>query len=197
MDVKTYAAVTAVCARLAGRLSDDTLGTIREHYFAGEPDLADATLLLSLALEGVGITREEQDLIRSILDDPNNPDLAAVAVVDAEPPLRYRFSATGQADAPDPSRADIVLSTDAPRHGGRRLRRAWREPLAGVPEEATWMYVLQVAAGTDELGAYSGLSSRLWTVLKEKWPLEVVVEGALLPPYQAAALTAAHQVWAS
>jgi hypothetical protein len=34
-------------------------------------------------------------------------------------------------------------------------------------------------------------------VLQEKWRLEVVVEGSLLPPYQAAALTAAHQVWAS
>jgi hypothetical protein len=197
MDVRTYATVTNVCARLAGRLSDDTLGTVREHYFAGEPDLAEGTLLLSLAIEGVGITGEEQDLIRSILADPTNPDLAAVPVVGAEPPLRYRFSPTGPPDAPDPSRADIVLATDAPRHGGRRLRRAWREPLPGAQDKLTWLYVLQVAAGTDELGAYSGLSSRLWVALKEKWPLEVVVEGAPLPQYQAAALTAAHQIWAA
>lgn len=51
--------------------------------------------------------------------------------------------------------------------------------------------------GTDELKAHSGLTSRLWVALREKWPLEVVVEGRLLPPYQAAALTAATRVWQS
>jgi hypothetical protein len=195
MDVKTYAAVIAVCRRLAGRLSDDTLDAIRVYYFAGEPELAESTLLLSLAYEGVGITHEERYLIRSILDDPDKPDLAAVPIVDAEPPLRYRFGSTGPAYAPDPSKADIVLSTEAPRHGGRILRRAWREPLACVPEAAAWLYVLQVAADMDELGAYSGLSSRLRVIVKEEWPLEVVAEGAPLPPYQAAALVAGHQIW--
>jgi hypothetical protein len=194
MDVQTYASVTAVCGRLAGRLSHDTLGTVREHYAAGEWDLADGTLLLNLAYEGVGITAEEQGLIRSFLGDPDTPDLLAVPVVD-EVALYYRFSPTAPAGAPDPNRADIVLSTDAPRHGGRRLRRAWREPLDGARDSATWVYVLQVAEGTDELKSYSGLASRLWVVLKEKWGLEVVVEGSLLQPYQAAALTAAHQVW--
>lgn len=117
-------------------------------------------------------------------------------VVD-EVALLYRFSPTDPAGAPDPNRADIVLSADAPRHG-RRLRRAWREPLDGARDGATWVYVPQVAEGTDELKSYSGLVSRLWVVLKEKWGLEVlevVVEGSLLPPYQAAVLTAAHQVW--
>ncbi|SDX06413.1 hypothetical protein SAMN05216215_100792 [Saccharopolyspora shandongensis] len=197
MDAKTYAAVTDVCARLAGRLSDDTLGVVRDQYAAGESDLAESTLLLNLEGEGVGITREEQDLIRSALDDPGNPDLDDVPVIDAVPPLQYRFSPAGPADAPDPSRADIVLSTDAPRHGGHRLRRAWREPLAGAPDAAAWVYVLQVAEGTDQLSAYAGLSSRLWVALKEKWPLEVVVEGKQLPQYQAAALTAAHQIWSA
>lgn len=32
-------------------------------------------------------------------------------------------------------------------------------------------------------------------VLQEKWPLEVVVEGRPLPPYQAAAVTVAPQIW--
>jgi hypothetical protein len=197
MDVQTYAAATAVCARLAGRLSDDALGAVRDHYHGGEPDMAESALLLGLSYEGVGITREEHDLIRSVLDDPDNPDLDDVPLVDEVPPPAYRFSPTGPAGAPDPSRADIVLSTDAPRHGGRRLRRAWREPLDGASDGPTWVYVLQVAAGTDELSAYAGLTSRLWVVLQEKWRLEVVVEGSLLPPYQAAALTAAHQVWAA
>lgn len=195
MDVQTYAVVTDICTRLAGRLSDDALRSVREDYSGGEPELAEATLLLSLAYEGVGITREEHDLIRSTLGDPDNPDLDGVPIVDAVPPLRYRFSPDGPADAPDPSRADTVLLTDAPRHGGHRLRRAWREPLEGAQDGATWVYVLQVATGTDELSAYAGLASRLWVALQEKWQLEVVVEGRLLPPYQAAALTAARQVW--
>lgn len=195
MDVQTYAAAVAICARLSGRLSDDTLGAVRDHFAGGEADLAESTLLLSLAYEGVGITREEHDQIRGILDDPHNPDLDDVPIVDDLPPLTYSFSPTAPDTAPDPTKADIVLSTDAPRHHGRRLRRAWRTPLDGAPDEATWVYVLQVTAGTDELGAYSALTSRIWVVLQEKWQLEVVVEGTLLPPYQAAALTAAHQVW--
>ncbi|MBW4721993.1 hypothetical protein [Saccharothrix obliqua] len=197
MDTKLYAAVTDVCARLAGRLSDDTLGTAREHFAAGEWDLAESTLLLNLAYEGVGVTVEERDLIRSFLSDPDNPDLADVPVVDEVPPLRYRFSPTGPAGAPDPSRADILLSADAPRHGGRRLRCAWREAAEGAPDGSTWVYVLQVSDGTDVLKAYSGLASRLWLVLKEKYGLEVVVEGRAVPPYQAAALTPARQVWAA
>ncbi|MGB2572116.1 hypothetical protein ACPFP2_27275 [Micromonospora citrea] len=56
------------------------------------------------------------------------------------------------------------------------------------------MYVLLVAEDADPRSAYSGLSSRLWTVRREKWPLEVVVEGGPLPPYRAAALAAAQPV---
>lgn len=195
MDVKTYAAVTDLCARLAGRLDDDTLRSVREDYFGGEPAQAEATLLLSMAYENIGITREEHDLIQSTLDDPASPDLAAVPIVDELPPLPYRFSANAPASAPDPGKADIVLSADAARHGGRRLRRAWREPLDGAPDVAKWVYVLQAHEGANLLGAFAGLSGRLWVVLQEKWPLEVVVEGRLLPPYQAAAVTVAPQIW--
>lgn len=193
MDVLTYAAVTDVCARLAGRMSDDTLGTVRGFYAAGEWDLGDSTLLLNLAYEGVGITDEERQLIRSFLGEPDSPDLDDVQVIDSVPPLRYRFSPTGPSGAPDPGRADAVLSADAARHGGRRLRRAWRAPLEG--DGTAWVYVLQVAEGTDELSAHSALTSRLWVVLQDKSPLEVVVEGRQLPPYQAAAVTVAHQIW--
>ena len=195
MDVKTYATVTDLCARLAGRLEDDTLRSVREDYFGGEPAQAEATLLLSMAYENIGITQEEHDLIQSTLDDPDSPDLAAVPIIGEVPPLPYRFSANAPASAPDPSKADIVLSADAARHGGRRLRRAWREPLDGAPDVAKWVYVLQASDGANLLGAFAGLSGRLWVVLQEKWPLEVVVEGRLLPPYQAAAVTVAPQIW--
>ncbi|MFE9694565.1 hypothetical protein [Micromonospora sp. NPDC005806] len=195
MDAKTYATITEVCARLAGRLSDDVLGTVREHYAAGEWYLADGTLLGNLAYQGVGITREEQDLIRSFLYEPDTPDLLDVPVIAEAPPLAYRFSPRGPAGAPDPSRADSLLPAYAMREGAQRLHRAWRDPLDGAPDGATWVYVVRVAEGADELKTFSGLTAVLWTDLREKWPLEVVAEDAALAPYQAAALAAAHPVW--
>ncbi|MFS8097053.1 hypothetical protein LFM09_07910 [Lentzea alba] len=195
MDVKTYATVTDLCARLAGRLTDDTLRSVREDYSGGESAQAEATLLLTMQYESIGLTQEEHDLIESTLDEDNVQDLAGVPIIDEVPPVAYRFSAQAPAGAPDPSKADIVLSADAARHGGRRLRRVWREPLDGAPDGAKWVYVLQVAEGANLLGAFAGLSGRLWVVLKEKWPLEVVVEGKPLPPYQAAAVTVAPQIW--
>ena len=68
---------------------------------------------------------------------------------------------------------------------------------AGAPDSSKWVYVLQVAEGANLLGAFAGLSGRLWVVLREKWPLEVVVEGQALPPYQAATVTVAPQIWSA
>lgn len=167
MDTRTYASATDMCGRLAGRLSDDTLGTIREYYAAGEWDLADATLLLNLAYEDVGVTDEERDLIRSFLGDPESPDLLDIPAI-GEVPLRHRFT-DAPANAPEPARADALLSTEALRHNAGRVTRAWREPLDGVRDGATWVYMVEVAEGADELKVYSGLPSRLWIALKEKW----------------------------
>lgn len=197
MDVRAYATAVAVCAGLAGRLPDDAFSAVCDHYAGGEPELAESTLLLSLAQQRIGITQEERRNIRSILGNPADPDLDDVPLVEEAPPLAYRFGPVGPADAPGTEKADAILSAEAARHGGRRLRRAWREPLEGARDGATWVYVLQVAEGTDTLGVRAGLSSRLWVVSKETWPLEVVVEGRLLPPYQAAALTAAREVWSA
>ncbi|MFJ8579024.1 hypothetical protein [Micromonospora sp. NPDC093277] len=195
MDAKTYATITEACARLAGRLSDDVLGTVREHYAAGEWYLAGSALLGNLAYQGVGITREEQGLIRSFLDEDDIPDLLDVPVVAEEPPLAYRFRPTGPVDAPSPYRADSLLTTHAAREGAQGLHRAWRDPLDGAPDGAAWLYVLRVAEDTDELKTFSGLTAVLWTDLSEKWPIEVVAEATALTPYQAAALAAAQAVW--
>ncbi|WP_410813791.1 hypothetical protein [Micromonospora sp. 067-2] len=195
MDAKTYATVTEMCRRLAGRLSDDVLGTVRENYAAGEFDLADSTLLLSLAYYGVGVTVEEQALLRSFLGDPDGPDLAEVPIIADVPAPPYRFSPTGPEDAPDPTRADALLAADAPRRHGRVLHRAWRAPLDGAPDAAAWSYVLQVAEGTDELSTYSGVMAQLWISLKQKWPVEVVADNSSRTPYQDAALAGASPVW--
>jgi hypothetical protein len=58
------------------------------------------------------------------------------------------------------------------------LRRAWREPLDGVPDVAKWVYVLQARENANLLGAFAGLSGRL----REKWPLEVVAEAGRCRP---------------
>ena len=197
MDVQTYATVAAVCARLTGRLSDDVIDAVRDHYSAGEAEIAESAMLLGLALEGVAITLEEQDLIRTVLYDPDNPELDDVPITDEEPPLAYRFAASAPASAPDPSHADAVLSAEAPAHRGVRLVRAWREPLPGAQDGATWTYVLEVAQGSDELLARAGLVSRLWVELGERWLVEVVVRDGDLPPYQAAALAEGREIWSA
>ncbi|MET8043463.1 hypothetical protein ABZU25_21685 [Micromonospora sp. NPDC005215] len=195
MDAKTYATVADVCRRLVGRLPGDVLGTVRENYAAGEFDLADATLLLSLAFYGVGITSEERALLRTFIGEPDGPDLADVPAIAQVPPLSYRFSVDGPTDAPDPAPADNLLSVDAPRRHGRSLHRAWRTPLDGAPDAAAWTYVLQVAEGTDELSTYSGVMSNLWVALRQKWPVEVIAADSPRTPYQEAALAAARPIW--
>ncbi|WP_026423466.1 hypothetical protein [Actinokineospora inagensis] len=197
MDQVQYTTAAEVCRRLAGRLSDDVIGVVQSQLFAGEDELARAALLLNLRHEGVGVTAEETELIRTLLDDPQDPELTELTAVDTAPPPAYRFSPTGPADAPDPSGADRVIAGEAAASGGRRVRRAWREPLPEAANPATWVYLVQVVPGSDELRAHSAITSRLWVTRQEKWPVEVVVEGRLLPAYQAAAVTAAHQIWAA
>ncbi|GAA3022251.1 hypothetical protein [Actinokineospora globicatena] len=197
MDQPQYATATEVCRRLSGRLTDDVVSVVQSQFFAGEREMALSALLLNLQYEGVGITEDEAELIRALLDDPHDPELGEVAVVATPPAPSYRFSPTGPADAPDPSGADRVIAGEAAVAGGRRVRRVWRDPLPDAANPATWVYLVQVAPGADELRAHSAISSRLWVARQEKWPIEVVVEGRPLPPYQTAAVTAAHQVWAA
>ncbi|GLZ37564.1 hypothetical protein [Actinokineospora sp. NBRC 105648] len=197
MDTKQYATATEVCRRLAGRLSDDVVSVVQSQIFAGEDELALSSLLLNLQYEGVAVTADEAEMIRTLLEDPQDPELAAVQVTAAVPPPAYRFTPTAPADAPDAGGADQVVIAESALVGGRRVRRAWREPLPEAANPATWVYLVQVAPDVDELRAYSAISSQLWVHRQEKWPVEVVVEGRLLPPYQAAAVTAAHQIWSA
>ncbi|EWC61536.1 hypothetical protein UO65_3184 [Actinokineospora spheciospongiae] len=197
MDVAQYAAATEVARRLAGRLSDDVVAVVQAQYAAGEPELAVAALLLNLVAEGVAVTAQEATLIRSLTPDPTDPALADLALADTAPAPAYRFSPTGPPEAPDPTPVDEVLATEAPLIGARRVRRAWRDPLPDAPNRPTWVYLVQVAPEVDELRAYSTLTAHLWMRKQEKWPVEVIADGGLLPPYQAAAVTAARQIWAA
>jgi hypothetical protein len=195
MDVKTYATIVDLSGRFAGRLSDTVLDAVRTHYYAGEEVIAESALLLGLAFEGVGVTQEEHDLVRSILDDQDNPDLDAVTVIDEVPAPAYRFGPTAPPDAPNPARADEVLAAEASKHSANRLLRTWREPLNGSHGGPLWMYLPVITPDGDELRAYSGISSRLWVTLHEKWQIEPVTEGRVLPPYLSAAVSGSIAVW--
>lgn len=197
MDVSQYAAATEVARRLAGRLSDDVVAVVQAQYAAGEGELAVAALLLNLVAEGVAVTAREAGLIKSLVTDQADPGLADLAIADVAPPPAYRFSPTGPPEAPDPGPADQVLATEAPLVGARRVRRAWRDPLPDAPNRPSWVYLVQVAPEVDELRAYRAISAQLWMRRQEKWPVEVIADGGLLPPYQAAAVTAARQIWAA
>ncbi|MEU5692821.1 hypothetical protein [Actinosynnema sp. NPDC020468] len=193
MDLMTGIAVDEVCARLAGRLSDDVQRTVREHFAAGEWTVGESVLLLSLAREGVGITRAERDLIRFFSADPDAPELARVPEVPAPPTPRFHFRPDGPAHAPDPSRADAVLATGAAELGGRRLSRAWREPLDGGSGD--WVHLLEVGDDVNELAVYSSLSSLLWDSSREKGNLEIGTGRWRL--YHAAVLAGGRQIWSA
>jgi len=70
-------------------------------------------------------------------------------------------------------------------------------PLAGAQDGATWTYVLAVTPEADALLARTGLASRLWVESQERWLVEVVTGDGDLPPYQAAALAAAREIWSA
>ncbi|WP_424183475.1 hypothetical protein ACOBQX_15880 [Actinokineospora sp. G85] len=197
MVVAQHVAVAEVTRRLSGRLSDDAVGAVAAQFAAGEVELASSALLLGLVAEQVAVTAAEAVLIRGIVDDPNDPVFAEVPHADLAPPPAHRFSPTGPPEAPDPAGADHVLAAEAALVGARRVRRAWREPLPDAPHPPAWVYLVQVAPEVDELRATAALRAKLWVRRQEKWPIEVVADGGLLPPYHAAAVTAARQIWSS
>ncbi|WP_053207918.1 hypothetical protein [Jiangella muralis] len=192
MDVTTYANATVLCRRLAGRLSDVVLEAVRVYYFVGEGDLADASLLVSLAMEDVQITPAERDLIRAVVADPNAAEFEDLRVVDEPVIPVHDFQPAGPPTAPDPARADDILAAEADRHRVHSLHRTWRSS-TGDPGTGTWVYVAMVGDSADELGVHSALSSRLGVSLRVAWPIEAV---AVSEPnsYQDRALAGAVQV---
>ncbi len=195
MDAISYAKITNLCGRLGGRLSDPVLDAVRVYYFVGEGGLAEGTLLIGLVAEDVGITQSELELIRAFVADAATDEVGQLRVVSELPPSTHQFCPEAPATAPDPSRADEVLATEAERHRVRSLHRAWRGPQDDSPT-GTWLYVALVDADRDVLGVYSGLSSRLGATLRLAWPLEVMSHDQEPTSYQGDALAAASPVWA-
>jgi hypothetical protein len=194
MDVLRYANAEYLFRRMAGRLSDDVLSTVQEDFAAGEEQMAMSILLLNAHYQGVAITPGEVELCRSLLDDPADPDLLQVTVVDPLPPPDYRFSPTAPAGAPDPARVDEAIVGLAARVGVLGVRRSWRAPGPAGPNPARWIYLVRVAPGTDRLRAYSSIAAELSIELRDKSPVTVLADGAELTPYLAAAAAASHVV---
>ncbi|WP_116952001.1 hypothetical protein [Jiangella endophytica] len=193
MDVTTYANATVLCRRLAGRLSDGVLEAVRVYYFVGEGELADASLLLGLAMEDVQITPAERDLIRAVVADPRAAEFEDLRVVDEPDVPVYDFGQVGPPAAPDPARADDVLAVEAGRHRVISLHRAWRSS-RDDPGTGTWVYVAVVGGSADELGVHSALSSRLGVAVRVAWPIEVVTAVGEPGSYQHRALAGAVRV---
>ncbi|MGW4635749.1 hypothetical protein [Nocardia sp. NPDC004415] len=189
-----YLAVTDLCQRLAGRMSDDPLAVIRGQYAAGEFQIGESTLVLGLLDEDLGITQEERDVLLALVDDANRSDLEDVASIDRLPPLRFRFHAESPRAACTPFSVDSLVISEAVRHEATRLFRAWRTPVDEEAGDSTWIYVLEVAAGTDQLDAFSGVDFSL-SMNGTAWSTEVVEQGAALHPYRSAALAGGTEIW--
>lgn len=115
--------------------------------------------------------------------------MADLTISDIAPPSPYRFAPP---DSLAVTPADqVLIAACAVTTGARKLRRAWRTSPTTAP---TWVYIVQVTPGTDELRVYSTLSTKL-TASGSPHPVEVVPEGEPVPPYQAAALAASRRIW--
>jgi hypothetical protein len=194
MDVVQYANAEYLCALLTGRLSDDIMDVVQGHFAGGEDQLAITALVLSLPDQRVAITPEELELCRSLLDDPADPDLLQVTVVDSLPLPDYGFSPTAPDGAPDPARVDEVITGLAARVGAHDVRRTWRAPGPAGPNPASWIYLVRVTPDRDRLQVFSSITSDLWIQLRYKSPVTVLAVGSELPPYLAAADAASHSV---
>ncbi|MGW0480624.1 hypothetical protein [Nonomuraea sp. NPDC003214] len=190
MDVTRYTNATVLCRRLAGRLSDVVLESVRVYYFVGEDGLADDTLLVNLVIEEVQIDPAERDLLRAVVGDPNAPEIDRLRVVDKPASRTHDFRRTAPPSAPDPSRADDLLATEAERQRVHGLYRTWRSS-ADSAEAGTWLYVALVDDTADELRVHSALSSMLGTALGLAWPIEVTTAQGEPHSYQHRALAGA------
>ncbi|GDY33529.1 hypothetical protein [Gandjariella thermophila] len=198
---KTYeSAAILLLRRLAGRLADSTLESLWSYLGAGELVMLEDTLFGALELEDVALTQDEVRTLRDMLDDPNDARLNDVTVLSTEQPeQRYRFTAgteNGANEAAVTETDRVVIGEVSKLPSVRRVLRARRHPAGSGPAgQGTWVYLVQVAAGTYVPHVLPGISSALLLSDAGTYPVEVVAEGEELPPYQSAALTTGRQIW--
>ncbi|WP_280358700.1 hypothetical protein [Nocardia otitidiscaviarum] len=163
------AALVDLLRRLAGRLPDADLATLRSLLAARELEDLERSLIHKISYYGIELTP---------------PERAILPGVDAGPmPGRTVPTPRFAAADPDGSPAENdLLNRAVGRPGLRRIVKARR-----LPGAERVLYVVVCAAGTDV--------SRLQNALEVDALVEVVAEDEQLPPYQAAALAAGRQLW--
>ncbi|WP_280267336.1 hypothetical protein [Nocardia wallacei] len=156
--------------RLAGRLPDGELATLRSLLAARELEDLERSLTHKVTYYGIDLTRPERVLPPGVDTGP------VLGCADLAP----FFSAAD----PDglPAETDLLARVS----GQPGLRRIVKARRLGTPEAV--LYVVVCAAGTDVSRLQNGLDVDAVLV-------EVVAEDEPLPPYHVAALAVGRQLW--
>ncbi|KAA2267169.1 hypothetical protein F0L68_01175 [Solihabitans fulvus] len=201
MTVETYESRAVTLLRgLAGRLGDGTLRTLWSFLGAGELVLLEDALFGSLDSESGALDPGELDLLRAMLDDEADPRLSGIRLLapdEQRPAYRFTDAAEDAAAEPNPIADEVAVELASRRPEVRRVVRALRLPAnAAASAPVTWVYVVQAAPGSYVPHALAGIPSGfLVKGLRSRYPVEPVVQGEDLPPYQAAALAAGRRLW--
>jgi hypothetical protein len=168
--------------RLAGRIPDDELASLRTKLGAGELDELEWSLVYLLRDEGVWLDEAELALLPMARTRSDNPFVAELPRTGGPRP-EYRFE-PADAAADD----DRLLGPATSASSLRRVVKARRIPVGAGPTKV--VYVAEFAVGENIVRQQVGLDWGLGEAL-----FEAVAEGENLPPYQAAALAAGRPIW--
>jgi hypothetical protein len=177
----------ALLRRLAGRIPDDELASLRTSLGAGELDELEWSLVYLLRDGAVWLDEAELALLPMARTQPDNPFVANLPRT-GDPTPEYRFE-PADASADD----DRLLGPAGSTPTLRRVVKARRIPVNDVaagPDKV--IYVAEFAASENIARQQVGLDWGLGGAL-----FEAVIEGEELPPYQAAALAAGQPIWPS
>jgi hypothetical protein len=186
-------AAVLLLRQLTGRLADDTVDPLWSYLGAGEYEMFEDMLFGQLETERVGLTGEEVELFRSLLDNPQDARLTQLPPLNELP--QYEF--TAPPDDSSTSAADAVAREwAAAQPKPVRVLRAWRQPAnAAAHAKPGWVYVVVVPPKAPVKRARSELAAKLMVRKVGSWPVEPVVAGERPPDYQRSALQAGKQVW--
>ncbi|GAA3988467.1 hypothetical protein GCM10022247_03660 [Allokutzneria multivorans] len=168
--------VVDLIRHFTGRVTDDDIGALWSHFTAGE--LGDLELSLGGILADSGVQLSAADV--RLMREAEFAVLATRAPKNVYLPV-YRFEPAAASAEDGPL---VELATEA-----RRVVKALRVPVsknAPCPEHV--VYAVEFAPGISIGPWWAGL------VHSRGAPVDVVIEGEELPPYQAALLASGTQL---
>jgi hypothetical protein len=152
------------------------------------------TLFGSLEHEGVGLTRAEAKVLRSLLDDPSDSRMQSFEHLTSEPELLYSFSKAGISETVD----EFAVAAARMHPDTRRVLRAWRQPSSdSAPCPPAWVYVIETTPESYIPHVRLTIAGEFIIAYQNTYPLEVLNQAEELPAYQETALAAAQRIWAS